>query len=480
MRPLGMLVLAWMLATPGMDKADGPKSVGSFVIVKEGAPLRSGWLMARIEGWTFKGKVDQVVGDWLHLAGIDSGWVRADEVMTLSESIEELSRKIAANPLNADLLMKRADMHSMNLEADRAIADYTEVIRLNPKRADAHVSRGRQWELRGECDRMIADLTEAIRLDPDNLWAYCSRGDGWEMKEEFDRAIADYSEAIKLDPNDPGGFMLRGFIWLLNKKDDEKALADYNEVIRLDPNHASSYVSRAAVWSSRKDFPRVIADYSEAIRLEPDPEFYYVRGWAHGKLEDFAGAIADLDDAIRLGLKTSEVFEERADAWAHQGRFENALADYAEAILLNPKASGAFGGRGQIRFQMHDFAGTLADCEEAIRLDPKEAWPFALRAWLRSTCTAPAFRDGKLALDDANRACGLGGLNHAFAVDALAAAYAEIGDFDKAVETERQAIDLAQTETLAQGMKDRLALYKQKKPFRALQGHMVRRRPEPL
>ena len=52
-------------------------------------------------------------------------------------------------------------------------------------------------------------------------------------------------------------------------------------------------------------------------------------------------------------------------------------------------------------------------------------------------------------------------------LDTLAAAYAEVGDFDKAVETEQKAFDDPQfMKDEGEAARQRLKLYHQKKPFR--------------
>ena len=69
----------------------------------------------------------------------------------------------------------------------------------------------------------------------------------------------------------------------------------------------------------------------------------------------------------------------------------------------------------------------------------------------------------------ARRAVQLSGGREAKILDTLAAAYAEAGRFSEAVATAGKALDLAtqqRQQTLADGLRARLALYKAGKPFR--------------
>jgi Flp pilus assembly protein TadD len=76
-------------------------------------------------------------------------------------------------------------------------------------------------------------------------------------------------------------------------------------------------------------------------------------------------------------------------------------------------------------------------------------------------------RDGKQAVEHAVRACELTQWKSPNNFDTLAAAYAEAGDFDKAVEFERKALSFPAFEKEnGKAAKERLELYLQKKPYR--------------
>jgi tetratricopeptide (TPR) repeat protein len=118
------------------------------------------------------------------------------------------------------------------------------------------------------------------------------------------------------------------------------------------------------------------------------------------------------------------------------------------------------------------FVEAMADYAEMIRLDPTSPWGYAGQAWILATCPDPKYRDGKKAVEEAIQACELGGTTDPYLDEVRAAAHAEAGEFDKAVEWQAKALKAAANVpgTDTEGDRSRLKLYQDKKPFRNERG----------
>jgi Flp pilus assembly protein TadD len=75
-------------------------------------------------------------------------------------------------------------------------------------------------------------------------------------------------------------------------------------------------------------------------------------------------------------------------------------------------------------------------------------------------------RDGKQAVEYATRACELTAWKNADFMATLAAAFAEAGQFERALELAERALKLASDEGKEE-MRSRIALFKDGKPYRA-------------
>jgi tetratricopeptide (TPR) repeat protein len=271
-----------------------------------------------------------------------------------------------------------------------------------------------------------------IRARPRDAFLHAVRGLVRLDRNQYEAAIADYGEAIRLDPADGSLHCERGRARLAHK-DHDQAIADYGAALRLDSKCTAALLGRGTCRLAKREGYKAIADLSEAIWLDPLAMTAYVnRGLAWELLGEHRKAIVDYDRALQIRAHDSETYCHRAQAWAALKSYSRASADYAEAVKLEPASAHAHDGR----------------------------------AWLMATCPEAKIRDGRLAVESATKACELTGWKDSRLLGTLAAAHAEAGDFDRAVEWQTKANSMGTTdEGRAQGA-GRLALYRAKRPLR--------------
>lgn len=167
-------------------------------------------------------------------------------------------------------------------------------------------------------------------------------------------------------------------------------------------------------------------------------------------------------------------------AWAHNmrgwvsyenGDYDDAIKHYSDAIRIDAQDALAYNNRGGARQKKGDYDNALQDYNQVVRLSPQETWGYNSLAWLLATCPKDDKRDGARAVSLATKACTLSGWKDAYLIDTLAAAYAEAGDFDKAAGWENKAISmLPGDKVFLAAAQDRLALYRDKRPFHEANG----------
>jgi tetratricopeptide (TPR) repeat protein len=190
---------------------------------------------------------------------------------------------------------------------------------------------------------------------------------------------------------------------------------------------------------------------------------FQTRGELWRREGDLDKAVADFTSAIELAPQTPVLYLERGLTLVAKKENERAMADCDQALRLDPKYQLAYVLRAQLWTEQRKYISVRNDLVTAWRLDNKNVVVCGNLAWLLSTCPLDEIRNGRRAVELATFACEFGKFQNPAAIDTLAAAYAEVGDFDSAIKWEEKAIELGAGD---QEFKDRLALYKQKKPYR--------------
>lgn len=183
--------------------------------------------------------------------------------------------------------------------------------------------------------------------------------------------------------------------------------------------------------------------------------------------KNYDGSITDYTDAIRLQPDVAVLYYGRALVWALKGDYDRAIADVDEDIKLSPADVVAYDTRGGLWRREGDLVRAIADYKKALSLNPKYVLAANNLAWVLATAPDEKFRDGKLAIAYATTACEASEWKYANALGTLAAAYAEAGDFDKAVQWQEKALkDDTYVKYAGEKAIARVALYKQRQAYR--------------
>src|ERR1700730_18462880 len=94
-----------------------------------------------------------------------------------------------------------------------------------------------------------------------------------------------------------------------------------------------------------------------------------------GPRGDLGGALADLNEAIKLDPRHAGAFQNRGDVQGAKGEFDAAIADYSEAIRIEPRNIGGYRARGFANFYAAHYRAAGADLARAVADKPADAYP---------------------------------------------------------------------------------------------------------
>ena len=354
-------------------------------------------------------------------------------------------------------------------KVDDAIAQYREALRLDPHSAESHNGLGTALGQAGNVSESIEQFHLALDDRPGYAEAHNNLGSALLAEHQFPEAVLEFKSALEANPDFAEAHNNLGYAYATQGKIDE-AMEEYRKAIAINPGHAPAYNNLGLALRAKGDLDEAIADFSKAVELEP----------ANAQAEDNLGhalmtkgsvdeAIPHFNKALDLGPETAEFHTNLGIALAKKGQLADAIPHFDKALELSPDSVDAHYYLGKALVMTGHGEEGLAYWKQALSKDPDNLQVLNDTAWVLATSSNAALRDGKAALPLAEHAVELTSQQEPAILGTLAAAYAETGRFDKAIELEHRATELATQQgnpRLAQSLNDRLVLFQSKTPIR--------------
>jgi tetratricopeptide (TPR) repeat protein len=314
----------------------------------------------------------------------------------------------------------------------------------------------------------------AVRATEDNVGPYNALAvflfDNGRTRE----AKRYWDEALKINPNDSEALTGRANLLKLDKRyDDAARLAE--QALRMNPasNPASgaTHNTLAAVRMAQGRTEEALEHLQEAHRLDPENLVVLSNLAKLYLLQEKLDLAADCwQEILRLKPEDSAARDGLADVRMRQGRLEEAAEQFGKLIQLQPENTVARNNLATVLAMQGKYREAVAQWTAMLQMNPHDSKAMNSLALVLSTCPDASIRDGTKAVALAEQVCKLSGRRDPAVLYTLAAAYAEAGQFPKAVATAAEALALAERQDmkpLAAALRDCLELYRKNSPLPA-------------
>ncbi|HEV2046172.1 MAG TPA: tetratricopeptide repeat protein [Chthoniobacterales bacterium] len=248
-----------------------------------------------------------------------------------------------------------------------------------------------------------------IARNPSCWMAYNNLGIALVERGEVDEAISQYDKSLQLHPDYAQAHYNLGNA-LLQKGKVAEAIAQCEEALRLQPNDADAHVALGNALLTGQNVDEAIAHYSKALELHPDDSTAY----------------------YNLG-----------NAMLAKGEVAKAAAHYQKALELQPNVAEAHIQLGNVFLRNNNGRQAISHYEAALKISPHSAIAQIDLAWALASAADRSLRNGARAIELAEAANRSFRGEDAITLHATAAAYAENGQFNKAMEIAQRALQLA-------------------------------------
>jgi tetratricopeptide (TPR) repeat protein len=284
-----------------------------------------------------------------------------------AEAIEDLRRATALKPQQYQGYVNLAQAFVRAQKLDEAVRQLDQAIAHEPQLASLYSTRARVHLLRQDDAAALADLTKAIgleagRLAPSVAEDHLERGRLLHQRKDYEAAVRAYDAAVAIQPQHVRAHRLRAEALLeLNRLPE--ALRSLDVCLKQGPPDADAFRARAAVRTRLGQYPGAQTDYTRA--LEPDAATYAARAWTYLVAEAPALALRDFQEVIRLDPDQGDAYSGRGYARALLGQYRPAVADAEDALRLGPPSPRLLYNVARIYAQVAAVDGWGTDSQRA-------------------------------------------------------------------------------------------------------------------
>ena len=395
-------------------------------------------LVARADSSLEKGEVDRAIVDYrealravpthanakaglseaLTAKGIESAGDTGNNA-----AVPYLTEAISLDPANDVAFAKLGEVYDANNDPAKARTNYEKALQINPELSSLYVPVGMNYvnggeiakaetavqnaEKRGVNDAPLQNLKgmilykqnknaealaafeKALALEGRNATAKYYRAALLDRMNQPDQSIAAYRETVALEPSYSPAWYDMGVSYY-NRGDYKNAAVAYSEAVKVDPNYHQAHYNLANTYRQLEQWPQANNEYGLAeAGIKDNADLYSEWGFSLGKVGDWEGAIAKLEQARKLspqavddsnvgwgyynGAQTDKQNKNDAEASAKLTKGRDSLQ---AAVQKDPKLDAAYMNLGSTNNSLGDYEAAVAALNTALSL--RSDWVIAL------------------------------------------------------------------------------------------------------
>jgi Flp pilus assembly protein TadD len=310
---------------------------------------------------------------------------------------------------------------------------------------------------------------QALAVNSENDTAHNALSDVALRENRLDEAVFHARKALEIRPDSADAHSNLG-IALSGTGRREEARIQFQKVLATSPNRPRVHYNLATLLLDSGRLDDAIAEFQKELKIHPDfVEAYSNLGIALTRKGELDDALAHFQKALEMDSGRPKVHYNVATVLLQKGQRDQAIAHLEKELQINPASAEAHNDLGIAWSQEGRIDQAISEWQKTLELEPNNLNAHCNLAWIFATFPDDAIRNGTKAVSLAERALQLSGERDPRIYRLLAAAYAENGQFDEAIETAQRGSHLAieqENYALADRLESNVDLYRRSAPLR--------------
>jgi tetratricopeptide (TPR) repeat protein len=224
------------------------------------------------------------------------------------------------------------------------------------KSADASYKEGLAFKEQGKVDDAIAAMQAAVAANPNHGMAWASLGHLYKQKKDLPKAIDAYEHATALIKKDK---VLWENLGTAYANSEPPRLDDAERVLmvacKLDPKDGSIRGKLGTIKRKKNDYAGAIVQLEIAVKTkDPDPEWWHSLGVAYRFAKRDDDAIMAYQKAIEGAPNEARYHFDLGAAYRRKQDPDKAIPEYVKATDLDPGFADAWFDLGFMYKENHE------------------------------------------------------------------------------------------------------------------------------
>ena len=258
------------------------------------------------------------------------------ERKNLNQAYDDISRAVKLDSLNDDYYLLLADICFQGLKIQKSIDAFKKAISLKPGRIDGHQKLSELYLYLKAYPQCLAEANEALKIDKNLAKAYFIKGFAYKESGDTAKALSSFQTAVETRSDYYDAYIQLGILY--GARNSPLALQYYSNALSIQPRSTEALYNRGLFLQEHGELEKAVDDYNTLLRIDTRyADAYYNLGYIDLVYrKDYETAIKHFSNAIRMNDQYAEAFYNRGLCYEFLGKKEEAMEDYRKALRIIP------------------------------------------------------------------------------------------------------------------------------------------------
>lgn len=290
----------------------------------------------------------------------------------IKAAFRHLDEAIAREPRSPHLRYKRATLHIIGGDLQKAEADLKEALVADPKDGLSWMLLGKIQQAQNRRDEAIASYQKAAQILPDSDEAFILLMEACLAVQDFVRAEGLVRSWQRANPESPTPLFYDAWLAENYSKNLSRAAENYRKILELDPDNIRAMGFLGEIYLKTGNQKGVLEVFRQMEALAPDDMPLQLKiALTYYEHKQFDKAIEKFRQVLKITPESDRVRYYLGVIYENLKRDSEAVGEFEQIPPKSNFYKDAALHRAYIRQRAGDADGAIRLLEEAIRIKPE-------------------------------------------------------------------------------------------------------------